>query len=423
MPNNTTPQDTIVSRNATITVTDGCTAPNEIPEITSEVAQQICAHCHGDIPRANISCTLESGILICARCAVRTGSFFYSERQNCYVNTWSRVILADTDEAVSMNYARSRCYYSEICDAYYSDYDNAYDDEMQARDRADDEARNGVYDYHATNPIEIHGWDKETPKTSLCFGVELEMEHKDDDDGGGQTEISAALGGKRGVHGMESAKGKYILMRDGSLNDSGVELITVPYTLEGHQKAFGWKAVLGKVTGIGRSGRYTNACGMHVHVNRKALSAFTLGKMLVFVNSPQNTALIEKIAQRDPEEWARRYSKCVCDGLVRETDKYEAMHLSSQTVEFRIFRGNLRFDRVLKNIEFCHAVVMYAKDTSMQDLERPTLFVAWLAQHKGTYPNLAKFLSETAFNSRLSAAANANSIARPSTTVRSSEEI
>lgn len=34
----------------------------------------------------------------------------------------------------------------------------------------------------------------------------------------------------------------------------------------------------------------------------------------------------------------------------------------------RIFRGNLRAERVLKNLEFCHALVMYCRVASMQHL-------------------------------------------------------
>jgi Putative amidoligase enzyme len=382
-----------------------------------------CAHCGNTIPVNGEIYLREDERRMCNTCA-HSSRYRWSLVQQRFIRTYDVIALADTGNYVSANWANANTYYSALRDEWYEaaeERDNAEDAIREERAR---ESQRGIYDYHATNPIEIHGWNDKTPKNSLCFGVELEMEHKDEEYEEGAEDLSEQLGGRDGNNGIgDSAKGKYILMRDGSLNDSGVELITVPYTLEQHQKEFGWKEILGKVISIGRSGRFTSACGMHVHVNRAALSAFTLGKMLVFVNSPHNTALIEKIAQRNPEEWARRYSKKVRDGLVTETDKYEAMHLSRRTVEFRIFRGNLRFDRVLKNIEFCHAVTMFAKETSMQDLEKPTLFVAWLAKRKGTYPNLAKFLSETAFNTRLAAAANSGVDARPSTRVRQSEEI
>jgi hypothetical protein len=156
---------------------------------------------------------------------------------------------------------------------------------------------------------------------------------------------------------------------------------------------------------------------MHVHVNRRALSPLTLGKMLVFVNADSNTRLIETIAQRAASGFAKRYEKRIVNGADATSEKYEALHLAATTVEFRIFRGNLRPDRVLKNIEFCHAVTMYCKDASMQDLDKPALFVAWLAKRKASYPNLTKFLSERQFMSRLGRAANAQSDARPSTAI------
>lgn len=350
--------------------------------------------------------SVESGEEVCAVCAQR--HYIYSGMQDIYVLR-NDIVRLDSGDIVSSEYAEHNCYRSEESGEWF-----AYEEERDEYDRRN--SPRAVYGYHDTTPQEAHGgWPRETPRNSLCFGVELEMEHADDEYG--QSELADALGGRDGD------TGRYILMSDGSLNESGVELITQPYTLDYHQKTFGWDKLLARVAKIGRSGKGTEACGMHVHVNRRALSALTLGKMLVFVNSPNNTRLIETIAQRNPEEWARRYAKSVKHGRDTDSDKYEAMHLSSRTVEFRIFRGNLRPDRVLKNIEFCHAVWAFAKDSSMKDLEIPTLFVTWLAKNKGTYPNLSKFLSEKSFTQRLAKAANAGKDARPSTAVTITEEI
>jgi hypothetical protein len=148
------------------------------------------------------------------------------------------------------------------------------------------------------------------------------------------------------------------------------------------------------VATIGRSGKDTTACGMHVHMNRKAISALTLGKMLVFINSAANSILIELIAQRDPHRWAKRMPKKITDGKATDGDKYEALHIGYKTIECRIFRGNLRPDRVLKNIEFCHAMVNYARDASMQEVTGYDGFLRWINARKGTYSNLVKFLAE-----------------------------
>jgi hypothetical protein len=317
-------------------------------------------------------------------------------------------------QVVSSGYRNENCYQSEANPFVWCASANE-------RDEFDAQQIARVYEYHQTTAIDAHGgWPTVTPRAALCFGVELEMEHVNVDGAKEeQEELSDALGGRDG--GTRHGAGRYILMNDGSLNSSGVELITCPYTLEFHQREFGWSNLLGYVSSIAKSGKETANCGMHVHVNRRALSPLTLGKMLVFVNADSTTRLIETIAQRDPSRWAKRYEKRIVNGADATSDKYEALHLAGKTVEFRIFRGNLRPDRVLKNIEFCHAVTMYCKDASMQELGNPALFVAWLAKRKASYPNLAKFLSEKSFMSRLGRAANAQSDARPSTAIISEE--
>ena len=60
--------------------------------------------------------------------------------------------------------------------------------------------------------------------------------------------------------------------------------MTLPYTLDQHRTAFDWPRLLKPLAKIGKSGADPSACGMHVHINRQALSALTLGKMRAFAN-------------------------------------------------------------------------------------------------------------------------------------------
>ena len=246
-----------------------------------------------------------------------------------------------------------------------------------------------VYGYHETTPIQVHGWPTETDEHELCFGVELEMEHKRDS-ATGQRELAAALGGRDG--GLPDVAGRYVLERDGSLNQTGVELITNPYTLDYHRTAFGWDKILGAVAGIGKSGKGTDRCGMHVHMNRAAISALTLGKMLVFVNHPDNTGLIERIAQRR-SDFARRIIKRITEGKATSGHKYESLHITEKTIECRLFRGNLRSERVLKNLEFCHSLVTYCSVAGIKECQGFAGYIAWLAANRGSYKHLVKFLA------------------------------
>jgi hypothetical protein len=326
-------------------------------------------------------------INVCEHC--RTNEYVYSRLEQGWINHYEGVWVQDIDDRVSTEYARAHLALCPPSGEWYSSIEAA--DEAARAYYEDNENQDAVFSYHSATPMDVHGWPSETPKDSLCFGVELEMEASDRDSTT-QDNVSAALGGRRGGN---AEGGTYILMHDGSLDETGVELITNPYTLEFHQAKFGWKSLLSNVTGIAKSGRGTSSCGMHVHCNRKAISALTLGKALVFVNSSDNSALIERIAQRDGEHWARRAPKKIVNGKVRTTNKYEAMHITEKTIEFRIFRGNLRWDRVLKNIEFCHSVFNYAATASMEAVSTKKDYLQWLNKNRGMYPNLVKFLGET----------------------------
>jgi hypothetical protein len=263
-----------------------------------------------------------------------------------------------------------------------------YDDGLCLSCFREDHGSEDLYNYHDVDVIGVHGWPQQSSRAALLFGVELEMESRG-------LYLPPLLGGRDG--GMAN-EGQYILMEDGSLDSTGVELITCPYTLEFHQGLFGWDKLLKGVATAAKSGAGTDRCGMHVHVSRRVISALTLGKALVFVNSDRNSLFIETIAQRDSQRYARRHKKKISDGRERETAKYEALHLTSRTVEFRIFRGNLRPDRVLKNIEFCHSVIKYAAQASNIAVETHTDYLAWLTKNRSTYPNLCAFLTEKGYS-------------------------
>jgi uridine kinase len=363
--------------------------------------RRTCRYCDSRLAKSLMSNTVDG--ITCGDCI----SLYYTytvDSPEVYVRTSNTAVVDRIGEVRAGRYTHN---YLETC-LYRCRHSGLYFEDASTHAEAGccaDRNARFIYNYHGTTPIQTHGWPRATPKNSLCFGVELEMEHKEskeqdedednnDDYSQMQKSICRALrfsdGTDRG--GIPGVEGRYVLEHDGSLNESGVELVTCPYTLDFHQTRFGWDKLLAEVSGIAMSGKGTTACGMHVHVNRKALSALTLGKMLVFVNAENNTRLIRQVAQRDSERWAERYEKSIRQGKDLNSDKYQAMHLSENTVEFRIFRGNLKPERVLKNIEFVHSVVCYCRAASIQEIESPEGYHKWLFKHRGTYRNLVKFL-------------------------------
>ncbi len=168
-------------------------------------------------------------------------------------------------------------------------------------------------------------------------------------------------------------------------------------TLEEH-KDWRWADVLESVQGIAQSGAGTTRCGMHVHINKAALSPLLLGKLLVFLNADHTDELICLIAQRRGNGYCEKDCKRLNDGgrlwRYASPDRYERLNVTRHTCEVRIFRGNLRPERVLKNIEFCHAAVAFCRDASMKEVASPRAFKEFLLKNRSVYPELVRFLGE-----------------------------
>lgn len=236
------------------------------------------------------------------------------------------------------------------------------------------------------DPFHHFSWDARNRSNALVFGVELEMEPKDSHS---QHELIAALAP------ANSVGANFLLKSDGSLNN-GVELVTMPFTLAQHLDNSGvpWKETLEKVYDLAHAGRDTSSCGIHIHINKKALSALTIGKMLVFLNSPELAPLMTTIAQRAASSYCRRSAKKLTDGTKQSESRYDMMNVSVRhpTCEVRMFNGNITVERVYKNIEFCHALVQYCRQSSLRTLADWGGFSQWLIAHRGEYKHLVSFL-------------------------------
>lgn len=325
-----------------------------------------CADCDAPTPQDGDPHITEAETSICQRCARRY--YTYSEPQECYVRDSESITTEDSGETVSRDYAANNYYSSE--DGYwYVDADNVPRDESECFDYGENVLNHCDYDRQALQ------------NGALLFGVELEMEPARHNS---QCDVVESLGGRLGD--------RFILKEDGSLND-GVELVTVPLTLEQHRDSFGWADTLKGPLRTAKSGENTTNCGMHVHINKSALSALTIGKLLVFLNCPTLAPRVAMIAQRESNSYCERGEKKFSDGKKRSESRYDIANVGRDTVELRLFRGNLRPERVLKNIEFCHALVIYCGDASLQTIESWDAFADWLLKHRGTYPNLVKFLA------------------------------
>ena len=228
------------------------------------------------------------------------------------------------------------------------------------------------------------------------FGVELEIDEAGEDNDSARRIMEIANG-----NGLENLYCKH----DGSLDD-GFELVTHPMTLEYHMKEMPWAKVLQEAIRLGYVSHQTTTCGLHVHVNRDAFGASeaeqdaVIARILYFFE--KNWEELLKFSRRTPrqlEHWAARYGykdqpKELLDHAKKGSHggRYTSVNLTNaDTIEFRIFRGTLKYNTLIATLQLVDRVcdvALYLTDDQLRAMSWTT-FVAGCTQ-----PELVQYLKE-----------------------------
>ena len=229
----------------------------------------------------------------------------------------------------------------------------------------------------------------------IHYGVELEVNA--DEDTAGET---------LDLLNPRSDESHAYLKYDSSIG-TGYEIVTHPHTLDSHREL--WQDFFGDLP-RGMTSYKSGACGMHVHIERKKLSALTIAKLSAFVNATGNQPFIACIAQRTSEQYASIVAgKKLVD--FRGTHFDAVNTANSQTIEVRIFRGTVRKDRFFKNLEFIDGVIRWLRcmpaaiaiqcgsgwqiaSTDHLDYRQ---FIGWIRSHRKDYPYLFAYLVEKGY--------------------------
>ena len=307
----------------------------------------------------------------------------YTECHDCGSTT-------DTNDSVYVagydNYVGSCCSdnyrYHEGHDEYYHDDDYPYDEE-------DDGYYNGVYgyDYDVTEQLSpiYHGNEKR------LLATEIEVERRNDCSSNVAEEVATTMNNFA------------LCKHDGSLHN-GFEIVSAPATISALKE--GWTKFCEANYSDQLSSWHTETCGMHIHVDRTSLTPLEIGKLLVFVNGKANARFMESIAGRDSRQWSVKKFKGIKDALQR-SDKYEALATHKpKTIEFRVFRGNIAKQGIMRNIEFVDALCNFVrtvgmdKNTDTVNRLSYTNFVSYMntSENKGSYPYLFSWLVRKGYN-------------------------
>ncbi|MCM1222507.1 MAG: amidoligase family protein [Lachnospiraceae bacterium] len=283
----------------------------------------------------------------------------------CGERAWSEDTHGD-EYTVLCNY----CYHNHYtrcanCDGLIHN-DDAYhlDGYTYCRDCYDEERDRycNIHDYsYKPEPI-FYGNSKR------YFGAELEI------DGGGKEDEYAEE-----LLDIANTGDEYIYIKsDGSLDD-GMEIVSHPMTLEFH-KDFCWEDIMRKAVKLGYRSHQTSTCGLHIHVNRDSLGNNrdeqdeVISRILYFVEHHWNEMLkFSRRSEYTMNRWAARYGyenspKAILEKAKKKNcGRYAAVNLCNyDTIEFRLFRGTLKFNTFISAIQLvnriCDIAVSYTDD-------------------------------------------------------------
>lgn len=270
--------------------------------------------------------------------------------ESCRDNHYT--ICADCGELI----ANDDSYYNERDGEYYCEY--CYSDHTGV-----------VNDYGYEMDLQFHKTDND-PEKPLYLGFELEA-------GGASSYDIEDIA--RNIKGYDEYENFFTLKEDGSIPDSGFELVTQPMTLQYHQQ-YGWNNILSDMSkeGLKSHDLGGDACGLHVHASRNYLTQSQWIIVDWFVSKYQSKW--ETIARRKECHWAK-FKKQEDARPVSEKygktnyDRYHAVNFENyNTVEFRLFRGTLKYETLMATLELIDALINWVKIIKPHDLLKGDAF-------------------------------------------------
>jgi hypothetical protein len=152
--------------------------------------------------------------------------------------------------------------------------------------------------------------------------------------------------------------------------------------------------LVAKLREMGYDSHASGRCGFHIHLCRKAFSTTgTLDNPTYFrFKYLINSALFRKLSQRTMFNFCQQEPVTLQNYAVRNTDRYSAVNVTSKTIEVRIFRGNLREERIRKNLEAVIAALEFSRDTASYTAPTEEEFVNYVRSKGDRFQNLVAYI-------------------------------
>lgn len=346
---------------------DNCGTRHPVQQRTIFKEQYLCDDC------------LNETTLVCSRCGERiwaednSGTEAVPLCDNCFTHHYT--MCSRCGQLLHNN------------DAYYESDDD--DDALCYNCYTASDGTRAIHDY-SYKPVPVfHG------SGPRYFGVELEI------DGAGEVSRNA----RELLNLANHSKQLLFCKHDGSLDD-GFELVTHPMSLNFHMHEMPWKSVLDAAVRMSYRSHQAGTCGLHVHISRAAFGQTELeqdvviARILYFFEAHWNELLqFSRRTRRQLERWANRYGykeqpKEILDHAKKGygAGRYTCVNLQNEnTIEFRIFRGTLKYNTLIATLQLVDRVcdvALYLSDEEIKSMSWST-FVTGCTQ-----PELVQYLKE-----------------------------
>lgn len=329
----------------------------------------------------------------CSSC--RDSNFYTCEHCGDYVSEDDAInidgnVFCCGDCAESEGYA---C--CENCGDYYEQ-----DDDNDTRlcsyciDRATERAKRYINSYGYKPNYDFYHTPEDIAGYRLYFGMEVENAFP----------FGHFEKGILDLHNISEEENSFhYLKHDSTAGDLGVEIVTMPATLNYLVSEEGKRRINAIFDSLSENNAYKHSeCGMHVHISRAGIFEAHEIKLEIFFQ--RHREQLEHIAGRrgngycnyPPKSRDYTYNGGENCRAYNQHGRYRALNWENpRTLEIRIFDSVLNVKDFYKNVEFCHAVYQFTKSAKIEEIEKDDFskFSEFVGLNASRYPNLNDFLN------------------------------
>lgn len=153
----------------------------------------------------------------------------------------------------------------------------------------------------------------------------------------------------------------FYIKKDSTIPKYGCEIVTYPATMQYHlSDKPTWKKILRSAKRYHFKSYNISNCGLHIHINKNFLNQNQIAKLDEFVNT--NQQFFKNLSKRKSQFSRFLIKPKDLYGKPINQNRHCALNLCPKnTIQFRMFKGTLKYTSIMAYIEFINYLCYYIK--------------------------------------------------------------